>query len=110
MPFEPVCIECNSPAGTSTMIEGLLIACAKCNKDCHFTYAHCINATIKTTDNIVIPCIVRDPILQEVIPGLQQMSYDMYLQNKPATIYMLHNLHVHKYFTFNKDNVVLHIG
>ena len=69
-PFEPVCIECILPAGTSTMIEGLLIAYAKCNKDCHFTYAHCINGTIKTTCNIVIRCIARDPILQELIPGL----------------------------------------
>ena len=91
-PFEPVGIECISPAGTSTMIEGMLIACAKCNKDCHFTYAHCINATIKTTDNNIIPCIVRDPILQELILGLQQMSYEIYLQNKLATIYMLRDL------------------
>ena len=61
------------------IIEGLLIECAKCNKDCHFTYAHYINATIKTTGNIGIPCIVKDPILQELIPGLQLMSYDIYL-------------------------------
>ena len=92
------------------MIEGLLIAYAKCNKDCHFTYEHCINVIIKTTGNIGIPCIVRDPILQELIPDLQQMSYDIYLQNKPATIYMLRDLQAHGYFTLNEDNVVLHIG
>jgi hypothetical protein len=109
-PFEPVCAICNFLASASASIEDTTIDCVKCNQKCHFLYRHCINAIIISINNSVVQCIIREPILQKLLPGLIQMPYEIYLQKKLDIVYMLRDLQVHNKFTLNENNIVLQIG
>jgi hypothetical protein len=109
-PFEPVCAICNFPASASASVEDTTIDCMKCNQKCHFLYRHCINGIIRSITNSVVQCIIREPILQTLLPDLIQMPYEIYLQKKLDTVYMLRDLQVHNKFTLNEDNIVLQIG
>ena len=54
-------------------------------------------------------CTAKELVLQELLPSLTKMQYEMYLQEKPRIIYMLHDFQVHGKFTLNEDNVMLHV-
>jgi hypothetical protein len=49
-------------------------------------------------------------MLQDVLPGLEELSYEVYLQKKASNVYMLHDFQIHSKFTLNEDNAILHIG
>ena len=53
--------------------------------------------------------LIREPILQTLLPDLIQMPYEIYLQKKLDIVYMLRDLQVHNKFTLNEDNIVLQI-
>jgi hypothetical protein len=108
-PFEPVCASCNSPTSTTTLIKDEVVDCTKCCQKRPFTYQHCLNAIIRTSDNKTVQCTVRKPLLHTVLPSLLDMSYDTYLQKKQGTIYMLRDLQVHGIFIVNEDNMLLHL-
>jgi hypothetical protein len=69
-PFEPVCAICNSPAGASALIKNAMFDCVRCNQRCHFVYKHFLVVVIHTIHNNNVQCIAREPILQELLPGL----------------------------------------
>jgi hypothetical protein len=56
-----------------------------------------------------LQCIIREPLLHNILPSLIDMSYETYLQKKRATVYMLRDLQVHGRFTVNEDNIVSHL-
>jgi hypothetical protein len=108
-PFEPVCASCSFPASAPALIKDTVVDCTKCCQKHHFTYQHCLNAAIRTSDNKALQCTVRKPLLHTILPSLLEMSYETYLQKKQATIYMLQDLQVHGIFTLNEDNILLHL-
>jgi hypothetical protein len=109
-PFEPVCAKCNSPASASAFINDGTIDCLRCGTKCPYIYRHCLNAVIRTLNNTIVHCTVRQPVLQDVLPGLTEFPYEIYLQKKANIVYMLRDFRVHRKFTLNEDNVILHIG
>jgi hypothetical protein len=109
-PFEPVCAICNSLASASALIKNAMLDCVRRNQRCHFIYKHCLSFVIGTIDKNNVQCTTRQPILYELLHGLTEMQYEIYLQKKPKTIYMLHDFRVHVKFTLNEDSVVLHVG
>jgi hypothetical protein len=60
--------------------------------------------------NTIIHCTIRQPLLQDVLPGLAEFPYEVYLQKKENSIYMLRDFRVHRKFTLNEENSILHIG
>jgi hypothetical protein len=70
---------------------------------------HCVNGTIKTINNIIVQCTIRDHILQGLFIDLTKMSYDVYLHTNPSTIYIIHEFLVFRNITLSEDNVVLHV-
>jgi len=108
-PFEPVCASCSFPTSAPALIKDTVVDCTKCCQKHHFTYQHCLNAVIRTSDNKALQCTVRKPLLHTILPSLLEMSYETYLQKKQATIYMLQDLQVHGIFTLNEDNILLHL-
>jgi hypothetical protein len=108
-PFEPVCASCNSPTSATALIKDAVVDCTKCCQKHPFTYQHCLNAVIRTSDNKTIQCTVRKPLLHTILPSLLDMSYETYLQKKQGTIYMLRDLQVRGIFTVNEDNMLLHL-
>jgi hypothetical protein len=108
-PFEPVCASCNSPASATALIKDAVIDCTKCCQKRPFTYQHCLNAIIRTSDNKTVQCTVRKPLLHTILPSLLDMSYETYLQKKQGTVYMLRDLQVRGIFTVNEDNMLLHL-
>jgi hypothetical protein len=108
-PFEPVCASCNSPTGATTLIKDAMVDCTKCSQKHPFTYQHCLNAIIRTSDNKTVQCIVREPLLHNILPSLIDMSYVTYLHKKTAIVYMLRDLQVRGRFTVNEDNILLHL-
>jgi hypothetical protein len=84
--------------------------CVRCNQRCPFIYKHYLSVVICTIDNNNVQCTAKEPILQELLPGLTEMQYEIYLQKKPKIVYMLRDFRVHGKFTLNEDNVVLHVG
>ena len=109
-PFEPVCANCNSPSSASAFINDGTINCLRCSAKWTYIYSHCVNTVIQTLNNKIVHCIVRQPVLQYVLPGLTEFPYEIYLQKKANIVYMLRDFHVHRKFTLNEDNVILHIG
>jgi hypothetical protein len=87
-----------------------MIDCLKCNYKFSFMCGHCVNGTIKTINNTIVQCTIRDHLLQGLFLGLTKMSYDVYLHTNPSTIYMIHELWVCNKVTLSEDNVVLHVG
>jgi hypothetical protein len=61
-------------------------------------------------DNNNVQCTAREPILHDLLLGLTEMPYEIYLQKKPNIVYMLRDFRVHGKFTLNEDSVVLHVG
>jgi hypothetical protein len=108
-PFEPVCASCNSPTSATALIKDVVVDCTKCCDKRPFTYQHCLNAVIRTSDNKTLQCTVRKPLLHTILPSLLDMSYDTYLQKKQGTVYMLRDLQVRGIFTVNEDNMLLHL-
>jgi hypothetical protein len=109
-PFEPVCAKCNSPASASALISDDTIDCLRCGEKCPYIYGHCVNVVIRTVGNTTVHCTVRQPLLQNVLPKLAELSYETYLQKKASSVYMLRELRIHRKFTLNEDNAILHIG
>ena len=60
--------------------------------------------------NTTAHCTVRQPLLQDVLFGLEELSYEAYLQKKENNVYMLRDFWIHSKFTLNEDNAILHIG
>ena len=108
-PFEPVCASCSFPTSAPALIKDTVVDCTKCCQKHHFTYQHCLNVVIRTSDNKALQCTVRKPLLHTILPSLLEMSYETYLQKKQATIYMLRDLQVRGIFTLNEDNILLHL-
>ena len=86
-----------------------MVDCLQCSTKRPFKYQHCINATIRTIDKQTLQCIIREPLLHNILPSLIDMSYETYLQKKRATVYMLRDLQAHGRFTISEDNIVLHL-
>jgi hypothetical protein len=86
-----------------------MVDCLKCSTKHPFTYQHCVNAIIHTIDKKTLQCIIREPLMHNILPSLIDMSYETYLQKKRATVYMLRDLRVHGRFTVNEDNIVSHL-
>jgi hypothetical protein len=55
-------------------------------------------------------CTIRQLLLQDVLPGLAELSYEAYLQKKANSVYMLRDFRIHSIFTLNEDNAILHIS
>jgi hypothetical protein len=108
-PFEPVCASCNSPTSATALIKDAVVDCTQCCQKRPFTYQHCLNAIIRTSDNKTVQCTVRKPLLHTILPSLLDMSYETYLQKKQGTVYMLRDLQVRGIFTVNEDNMLLHL-
>jgi hypothetical protein len=108
-PFKPVCASCNSPTSATALIKDAVVDCTKCCQKLPFTYQHCLNAIIRTSDNKTVQCTVRKPLLHTILPSLLGMSYETYLQKKQSIVYMLRDLQVHGIFTVNEDNMLLHL-
>ena len=108
-PFEPVCASCNSPTSATALIKDAVVDCTQFCQKRPFTYQHCLNAIIRTSDNKSVQCIVRKPLLHTILPSLLDMSYETYLQKKQGTVYMLRDLQVRGIFTVNEDNMLLHL-
>jgi hypothetical protein len=108
-PFEPVCASCNSPTSATALIKDAVVDCTKCCQKRPFTYQHCLNAIICTSDNKTVQCTVRKPLLHTILPSLLDMSYEKYLEKKQGTVCMLRDLQVHGIFTVNEDNMLLHL-
>jgi hypothetical protein len=109
-PFEHVCENCNSLASASALIDGDTIFCLRCSKKCPYIYGHCVNAIVRIVGNTTVYCTVREPLLQNVLPKLEELSYETYLQKKANSVYMLRELQIHKKFTLNEDNAIFHIS
>ena len=108
-PFEPVCASCNSPTSATALIKDAVVECTKCCQKRPFTYQHCLNAVIRTSDNKTVQCTVREPLMHDIMTSLIDISDETYLQKNPATVYMLRDLQVYGRFTVNEDNIVLHL-
>ena len=59
--------------------------------------------------NIIVHYTIREPLLQDVFPGLAEFPYEVYLQKKENIFYMLRDFRVHRKFTLNDDYAILHI-
>ena len=82
----------------------------RCDEKCPYIYGHCINVVIRTMGNTIGHCTVMQPLLQNVLPKLAKFLYETYLQKKTSNVYMLQELRIHRKFTLNEDNAILHIG
>jgi hypothetical protein len=60
--------------------------------------------------NTIVHCTIRQPMLQDVLPGLSEFPYEVYLQKKEKSVYMLRDFRIHSKFTLNEDNAILHIN
>jgi hypothetical protein len=58
----------------------------------------------------MIHCTITNPMLQDVLFGLAELSYEAYLQKKENNVYMLCDFRIHIKFTLNEDNAILHIA
>ena len=105
-PFEPVCVECNSPIPASTMIEENTVDCLKCNKNSSFSYSQCLNCIIKSNNTNLQCCIRRKFLLKQLLPNLAHMSFQDYVKRKQATMYMLRDFKINGTFTINEDNEI----
>lgn len=108
-PFEPVCSRCNSPASASAFINDGTIVCLCYSHKWSYIYRHCLNAIIRTLNNTIVHCTIRKPVLQDVLPHLTELPYEIYLQKKANIVYMLCDFRVDSKFTLNEDSVILHI-
>ena len=108
-PFDPVCAKCNSLASAFAFINDGTIDCLRCSKKFPYIYRHCLNAAIWTVGNTIVHCTIRQHLLQDVLPGLVEFSYEVYLQKKANNVYMLCDFCIHNKFTLNEDNAILHI-
>jgi hypothetical protein len=99
-----------SPASTSALISGDRIHFLRCGEKFPYTYGNCLNASIRTVGNTTMHCMVRQPLLQNVVPKLAKFSYETYLHKKASSVYMLRYFRIHNKFTLNEDNAILHIG
>ena len=86
-PFEPVCAKCHSTASASALISDDMIDYLRCDEKCPYIYGHCVNGVIRT-----VQCSVRQPLLQNVLPELAELSYETYLHKKASNVYMLRQL------------------
>ena len=59
--------------------------------------------------NTIVHYTIRHPLLQDVLPGLVEFSYEAYLQKKANSVYMMCDFQIHSKFTLNEDNAILHI-
>ena len=109
-PFEPVCAKCNYHASAFALISDDTIDCLRCSEKCPYIYGHCLNVAIRTVGNTTMHCTIRQPLLQDVLLGLAELSYETYLQKKENNVYMLRDFQIHRKFTLNEDNAILHIG
>ena len=109
-PFEPVCAICNSPVNSSIAIANATIFCSQCNDNFPFLYKHCINAVIESITNNFVQCIIREPLLHDLLPDLKSMSYETYLQQKATTVYILRDFKIQSKFTLNEDSELLHVN
>jgi hypothetical protein len=91
-PFEPVCAKCHSVASASALISDDMIDCLRCDEKCPYIYGHCVNGVIRTVGNTIVQCSVRQPLLQNVLPELAELSYETYLHKKASNVYMLRQL------------------
>ena len=103
-PFEPACAKCHSAASAFALISDDMIDCLRCDEKFPYIYGHCINGVIQTVGNTTMQCSVRQPLLQNVFLKLVELSYEMYLQKKASSVYMLWELRIHNKFTLNEDN------
>jgi hypothetical protein len=108
-PFKLVCEKCNSPSSASALISDDTIDFLRCSEKCTYIYGHCLNAAIQTMGNTTVHCTVRQPLLQNVLPKLEELLYETYLQKKATSVYMLRDFRIHNKFTLNEDNAILHI-
>jgi hypothetical protein len=99
----------HSPASASALISDDTIDCLRCGEKCPYIYGHCVNGVIRTMGNTTVHCMVRQPLLQNVLPELAELSYETYLQKKASSVYMLRQLQIQRKFTLNEDNAILHI-
>ena len=89
-PFELICGKCNFPIAPSTVIEDTMVDCIKCKEKCDFIYSHRLNCIIRTVNNTVLQCCLRNiVVLKQLLPQITELSYEDYLKKNPATIYML---------------------
>ena len=49
-------------------------------------------------------------LLQDVLPRLAKLSYEVDLQKEEKSVYMLRDFQILSKFTLNEDNAILHIG
>ena len=109
-PFEPVCAKCHYVASSSALISDDTIDCLQSGEKNPYIYGHCVNGVIRTVGNTTVQCSVRQPLLQNVLPELTELSYETYLQKKASSVYKLRQLRIQSKFTLNEDNEILHIG
>jgi hypothetical protein len=62
------------------------------------------------TNIVQVPQTKRSSKLQDVLHGLAKFPYEVYLQKKENSVYMLHDFQIHRKFTLNEDNAILHIS
>ena len=56
-----------------------------------------------------VPCTFRDSALQKLLPDLIVLSYEDYLKDKYAIIYMLRDFIVHGNFILNHDDIIIDV-
>jgi hypothetical protein len=77
-PFEPICARCNSVASPSALISDDTIDCLRCSEKCPYIYGNFMNVVIRI-GNTTVHCTVRQPLLQNVLLELAELSYETYL-------------------------------
>jgi hypothetical protein len=61
-------------------------------------------------ENDIVQCIAKEPILSDLLSGLREMPYEIYLQKNPSIVYILCDFRVHSKFTLIEYNVALHVS
>ena len=108
-PFQPICSQCNLAVENFGSIQGMMLQCNKCQAQTTFSYQHRLKCAIVNKDIGKVPCTLRDNALKKLLPDLTFLSYEDYLKDKSAIIYMLRDFTVHGNFILNHDDIILDV-
>ena len=90
-------------------IQGMMLQCSKCQAQTTFSYQHRLKCAIVNKEIGKVPCTLRDSALQKLLPDLIVLSYEDYVKDKFAIIYMLRDFTVNGNFILNHDYIILDV-
>lgn len=108
-PFHAFCPNCDYRFDIYTTLNDNKAYCAKCKEEVNYIYSLHVKAVITNNNNQTIHCFAEKNIAQQIWPSLQNMTYEEYVADKPATIFMFRDFQLKGKFSLNQSSQITRV-